>query len=68
MDEETKNAVNSEIRYITLELMKLAYKTGKSFEQIAKEYIDNTCLLQELIAQDEPLIENLKKDSVSKKR
>jgi len=68
MDEETKNAVNSEIRYITLELMKLAYKTGKSFKQIAKEYIDNTCLLQELIAQDEPLIENVKKDSVSKKR
>jgi hypothetical protein len=42
-------AANSEIRFIALELMKLAQKSGKSFEQMADEYMENTCLLQELI-------------------
>jgi hypothetical protein len=49
-DEDNQNAANSEIRFITLELMRLAQKSGKSFEQVAADYVRNTCYLQELIA------------------
>jgi len=49
-DEDNQNAANSEIRFITLELMRLAQKSGKSFEQVAADYVHNTCRLQELIA------------------
>ncbi|MCX8197992.1 MAG: hypothetical protein N3F07_02235 [Candidatus Micrarchaeota archaeon] len=49
-EEDGQNAANSELRFITLELMKLAQKSGKSFEEVALEYLRNTCLLQELIA------------------
>jgi len=50
-DEENEGqmAANSEIRFISLELMKLAQKSGKSFEQMAEEYLENTCRLQELL-------------------
>lgn len=50
-EEEEGISANSEIRFISLELMKLAYKSKKSFRQIAQEYIDNTSFLQELIAE-----------------
>ena len=43
------NGANSEMRYISLELMKLAQKSGKTFEQVAKEYMENTARLQEMI-------------------
>ena len=49
-EEDSQNAANSEIRFITLELMRLAQKSGKSFEQIAKEYVQNTCKLQDMIS------------------
>lgn len=53
-DDEAYSA-NSEMRYISLELMKLAQKSGKSFEQVACEYIANTARLQEMIlGEDEP--------------
>ena len=47
-DEEGYSA-NSEMRYISLELMKLAQKSGRTFEQVAAEYIENTARLQEMI-------------------
>jgi len=47
-DDEGYSA-NSEMRYIALELMKLAQKSGKSFEQVASEYMENTARLQEMI-------------------
>ncbi|MCX6771659.1 MAG: hypothetical protein NTX79_06400 [Candidatus Micrarchaeota archaeon] len=47
-DDESYSA-NSEMRYISLELMKLAQKSGKSFREIAREYMENTALLQEMI-------------------
>ena len=50
-DENT--AANSEIRYITLELMKLAQKSGRSFKQVADEYLQNAEDLQKLIVGDE---------------
>jgi hypothetical protein len=47
-DDEGYSA-NSEMRYIALELMKLAQKSGKPFEQVAEEYIVNTARLQEMV-------------------
>lgn len=47
-DDESYSA-NSEMRYISLELMKLAQKSGKTFEQVARDYIENTARLQEMI-------------------
>ena len=41
---------NSEIRYIALELMKLAAKSGRGFEEVAAEYIANAERLQEMIS------------------
>ncbi|MCS7122779.1 MAG: hypothetical protein NZ908_02385 [Candidatus Micrarchaeota archaeon] len=38
-----------ELRYLTLELMKLSYRKGKPFRKVAKEYIRNLQYLYELI-------------------
>jgi len=46
--EEIPN-INTEIRYITVELMKIAAKRKVSFEVIAKEFLENTYLLHEMI-------------------
>ena len=51
-DDEAYSA-NSEMRYISLELMKLAQKSGRTFEQVAREYMENTELLQEMIMGEE---------------
>lgn len=71
-DEEEKDsqtAANSEIRFMTLELMKLAQKSGKTFSQMATEYMDNTCLLQEMIIGGEGNAKSpLKRGSVSKEK
>ena len=50
MDEEENDGSNSEIRFIAMELMKLAQKTGKSFDEVAREYMENACRLQKMIA------------------
>ena len=42
---------NTEIRYLTLELMKIAVKEGKSFDEVAEEFIRNTMKLREMIEQ-----------------
>jgi len=52
MDEEENlgpEAAYSELRYISLELMKLAQKSGKPFGQIAREYLENTEKLHQMI-------------------
>jgi hypothetical protein len=41
--------INSEIRYLTIELMKLAYQNKKSFKQVSKEFVKNAFYLKELI-------------------
>ncbi len=48
-EEDEPYAANSELRYITLELMKLADKRGASFEKMAGEYVDNAFKLKKLI-------------------
>lgn len=49
-----ENSGNSEMRYIALELMKLAQKSGRGFEEVAQEYIKNTARLAEMIAGETP--------------
>ena len=49
-EEELPSTANSEIRFITLELMRLAQKSGRSFDDVAVEFIGNTVKLQDMIA------------------
>ncbi|MFA6214667.1 MAG: hypothetical protein WC717_05320 [Candidatus Micrarchaeia archaeon] len=69
MDSEDDEGIsaNSEMRYISLELMKLAQKSGRSFREVAAEYMKNTALLQEMImgAEESPL-QHRKKGSSSR--
>lgn len=48
-EEEIPSTANSEIRFITLELMRLAQKSGRSFDELAEEFIRNTVRMQDLI-------------------
>ncbi len=59
-EEDEAYSANSEMRYISLELMKLAQKSGKTFEQVAVEYIENTSRLQEMIMGEEEPAKALK--------
>ncbi|MCK4319201.1 hypothetical protein KAW38_01365 [Candidatus Micrarchaeota archaeon] len=47
--EDDSSSANSELRYLTLELMKLAVKENRTFKQISQEYVENVFLLQTLI-------------------
>jgi len=47
-DEEAAG-INSEMRYITLELMKLAAKRNKRFDEVAEEFIANVYEMRRLI-------------------
>lgn len=51
----------SELRYITLELMKIAVRKNKPFEEVAKEFITNLFYLQKLIEEYSLLKEASKK-------
>ncbi|MEM4390009.1 MAG: hypothetical protein QXG98_05095 [Candidatus Micrarchaeia archaeon] len=51
MYEEDAAGINSEIRYITLELMKLAARKKKPFRQVAAEFIKNVYAMRRLIKQ-----------------
>jgi hypothetical protein len=54
---EDMESVNSELRYITIELMKIAAQRKQPFAEVAKEFLQNTNLLQRMIemAEGEPL-------------
>lgn len=49
MNDEEYDDYIYELRYITLELMKLAYLKKKPFKKIAKEYIKNIVELNKII-------------------
>lgn len=49
MYDEEVASINSEMRFITLELMKLAHKKKKSFREVANEFISNVYVLDKLI-------------------
>jgi len=67
MDSEDEDSLsaNSEMRYISLELMKLAQKSGRSFREVASEYMKNTELLQEMIMGEEVAQPSQKKKGAS---
>jgi len=67
IEDEDSLSANSEMRYISLELMKLAQKSGKTFEQVAREYIANTERLQEMILGSEDAQPSQKKKGTSTK-
>lgn len=46
MDEDS---INSEIRYITIELMKIAAQKNITFEEAAREFLKNAIFLKRLI-------------------
>ncbi|MBM3229138.1 hypothetical protein FJZ26_01795 [Candidatus Parvarchaeota archaeon] len=54
MASEEKAAINSELRFITLELMKIAARKRLPFKQIAGEFISNVYLLEKQIRQKTP--------------
>lgn len=49
-NEEERAGVNSELRIITLELMKLAHRRKASFSKISEEFVSNVCELEALLA------------------
>jgi hypothetical protein len=49
MYDEEVASINSEMRFITLELMKLAQKRRKSFKHVAREFISNVYTLDKLV-------------------
>ena len=52
-DDGAGSAANSEIRYIALELMKIAQKSGRKFEDVAAEDMRNAEKLSSMIAGEE---------------
>lgn len=62
------NSGNSEMRYISLELMKIAQRSGRAFEDVAKEYIENTARLAEMIAGETPSNAPSKKGEFSRQQ
>jgi|GEM_PF-1640639 hypothetical protein len=61
MDEEEFGTVdlayaNSEIRNLTLELMKIALQERKPFREVAREFVKNTIYLKNLIEEAERIV------------
>ena len=46
-------AINSEIRFLTLELMKMAASQGKTFDQVTREYVQNTFNLYRVLTESQ---------------
>jgi hypothetical protein len=49
MYEDEIVSVNSEVRYISLELMKIASKEKRNFREVAREFVDNVYYMHGLI-------------------
>ena len=49
MNDEDAASANAEMRYIALELMKIAADRGQGFEELADEFISNVNRLDSLI-------------------
>jgi len=67
IEDDEPYAANSELRYMTLELMKLAEKRNVPFEQMAREYVKNTFCLRKAIEEKDSSEKALKakKESVT---
>jgi len=49
MYDEEIASINSEMRFITLELMKIAQERKKSFKEVAREFISNVYCLDRMV-------------------
>ncbi len=58
---EEIGSVNSEIRYMTIELMKIAAERKVPFEKVAQEFLSNTISLHEMIQKIESAEKTRKK-------
>ena len=67
-EEDRTVAANSEIRFIALELMKLAAKSGRSFDEVAAEYMKNAEKLSSMITGEESLPAKRARKSSSKEK
>ncbi len=67
-EEEDNTSANSEIRFITLELMKLAQQSGRSFEDMAQEYLENGEKLHAMLQKGTGLPLKAKRGSVSREK
>jgi hypothetical protein len=61
-DPEDAGVVSSEIRYITIELMKIASREKKSFSKVASEFIGNAYALNSLIEESIAKTETFRKE------
>ncbi|MCX6773521.1 MAG: hypothetical protein NTY68_00795 [Candidatus Micrarchaeota archaeon] len=61
-DPEDTEVVSSEIRYITIELMKIASREKKSFSKVASEFIGNAYALNSLIEESIAMTETFRKE------
>jgi hypothetical protein len=57
---------NSEMRFLVLELMKLAAKKGTTFELELSEFIDNTYKLREALFEEQDALEDSFQAQVAK--
>ncbi|MFH1447716.1 MAG: hypothetical protein ABIG39_02535 [Candidatus Micrarchaeota archaeon] len=60
MYEDELVSANSEVRYISLELMKIACKEKRSFKEVAHEFVDNVYYIHMLIKDGNRSIVNRK--------
>ncbi|MCX8166460.1 MAG: hypothetical protein N3E37_01245 [Candidatus Micrarchaeota archaeon] len=61
LDELAASSANMEIRYVTLELMKIALKKKKSFKQITNEYLRNAEYLKRVLTKKSSTVLVIKK-------
>jgi len=57
---EEIGSINSELRYITVELMKIAAERKMPFEKVAQEFVSNAISLHDMIQKTEE-VQNAKK-------
>ena len=59
---EELGSINSEIRYITVELMKISTKRKMPFDKVAQEFLSNAITLHDMIQRVETVQKGRKKD------
>ncbi|MBS3069418.1 hypothetical protein J4441_03580 [Candidatus Micrarchaeota archaeon] len=48
--EEERGSANSELRFITLDLMKIAQRRKMAFEKVAQEFVSNVYSLEQMLS------------------
>ena len=61
MEEEAEASINSELRFIAIELSKLAAQKGTTFDMELDEFIDNTYKLRQAILGMSPPVQRIER-------